>query len=438
MQSHLLPPSPNDWLPSGHLAYFVLDLVDSLDLSAITAPYEKELRGSPPHHPKMMVALLLYGYCVGVASSRKIEKKTYEDVAFRVIAAGQHPDHVRISEFRRRHLPALAELFIQILRLCREAGLVKLGHVALDGTKVQANASKHKAMSYGRMKEADAKLKAKVDELLAAAEAADADEDARFGKDRTGDELPEELRRAETRRARIRELQAKVEGEAKEQHDDDSDAPPPAEGGTPQPPEHQIPTDANGIPTDKAQRNFTDGDSRIMKTKDGFVQGYNAQIVVDAEHQIVVAQALTNQPPDVEHLPLMLDQTIANCGEVPTKLSADAGYFSENNVAYVMNEGVDPHIATGRAKHGEVTPTVRGRPPKDMTLKQTMARKLATKAGAKVYSRRKAIVEPVFGQIKEARGFRRLLLRGVEKARGEWALITTCHNLLKLHSLQGA
>lgn len=438
-QALLLPPSPRDWLAEDHLAYFVLDTVGELDLSAITAPYEKELRGYPPHHPRMMVTLLIYAYCVGVPSSRKIEQRTHEDIAFRVITGDQHPDHVRISEFRRRHLDALANLFVQILQLCRGAGLVKLGHVALDGTKLKANASKHKAMSYERMKQEEARLTTKVGELLAAAEAADAAEDVRYGKDRRGDELPEELRRAETRIARIRELKAALEAEAaaqrkQAQDDDEDDAPPSVGAEAPPLPEHQIPTSADGTPTPKAQRNFTDADSRIMKTGDGFVQGYNCQAMVDAEHQVIVAQAVTNQPPDVEHLAPLLAQTIANCGQAPRRLSGDAGYFSEANVAYATSQGVDPYLATGRRKHGEDPPTVQGRPPANLTPKQQMARKLATKDGAAIYARRKAIAEPPFGQIKEARGFRRFLLRGVAKVRGEWSLITMTHNLLKLYA----
>jgi transposase len=433
-QTYLLPPSPQEWLPQDHLAYFILDTVGELDLSAITAEYEKELRGYPPHHPVMMTALLLYAYCVGVPSSRKMEKRTHEDVAFRVITADQHPDHVRISEFRRRHLAALADLFLQILRLCRKAGLVKLGHVALDGTKMKANASKHKAMSYERMSKEDERLKAKVKGLLAEAERVDAEEDDRYGKDRRGDELPEELRHATTRRARIRQLKAELEAEAKAQQEtkDRDGEEPPAAGGSTELPEHQIPTTKDGTPTPKAQRNFTDGDSRIMKTGDGFVQGYNCQAVVDADHQVIVAQAVTNQPPDVQHFAPMLEQTISNCEQTPDKMSADAGYFSEENVAHASNQGVDPYLSTGRRKHNEPAPTVRGRPPRNMTLKQEMARKLATKAGAAVYGRRKVIAEPPFGQIKDARGFRRFLLRGLGKVRGEWSLITMTHNLLKL------
>ena len=437
-QSLMFPPSPLDWLPEGHLARFMLDVVEQLDLSKIFAYYEREQRGFPPHHPKMMTGLLLYAYCVGVPSSRKIEKRCHEDVAFRVIAGNTQPDHSCISEFRRIHLPALAAIFGQVLQLCEKAGLVKLGHVALDGTKLKANASKHKAMSYEFMKKKQAELQTRVEELLRAAEQADQDEDARYGKSQRGDELPAELQRAESRQRRIRDLMAALEDEAKEQRvaaeaeaakakSDDDDPPP----GPTALPSHRIPTTEDGTPTDKAQRNFTDGDSRIMKTGDGFIQGYNCQAAVDEEHQIVVAEAVTNQPPDVEHFVPMLEAVVANCGRPPEEMSADTGYFSEANVIRSLERGVDPHIATGRRAHDEPAPTVRGRTPRDMTLKELMARKLATKRGAKVYSRRKVIVEPAFGQIKN-RGFRHFLLRGLAKVRGEWSLMTLTHNLLKL------
>ena len=434
-QSFLLPPSPLDWLPDGHLARFILDVVERLNLRSINAYYEREQRGYPPHHPQMMVALLLYGYCVGVPSSRQIETRTHEDVAFRVIAGNTHPDHTCISEFRRIHLNALAELFLQVLRLCQKAGLVKLGHVAIDGTKLNANASKHKAMSYERMKKEDEKLRQKVTELLRAAEQADTDEDAQYGKNRRGDELPDELQRAEDRRERIQQLMAELEAEAAEQHessppDDDDDAPP---SGPAPLPSHKIPAEKDGTPKPKAQRNFTDGDSRIMKSGDGFIQGYNCQTAVDEAHQIIVAQAVTNQPPDVEHLIPMIDQIVFNCGEAPRNLSADNGYLSEANVVGALQRGVDPHIATGRRPHGEPPPTVRGRPRSDLTLKQSMARKLATRRGAAVYARRKVIVEPPFGQIKQARGFRQFLLRGLTNVSGEWSLIALTHNLLKLY-----
>ncbi len=416
------------------MAYFVLEVVAGLELGEIYAYYEREGRGQPPHDPRMMVALLVYAYCVGVPSSRKIEKKTHEDVAFRVIAGNTHPDHSCISEFRRIHLEALARQFVQVLRLCQAAGLVKLGHVALDGTKMKANASKHKAMSYKRMKEEENRLNAKVAELLQAAAQADAAEDVEYGTGRRGDELPEELQRAESRRERIRQLRAELEAEARKQQDaseDKSEDDPPPGGPTPLP-SHRIPTTAEGTPTDKAQRNFTDAESRIQKTNDGYVQGYNCQAAVDAEHQIIVAQAVTNQPPDVEHLVPMVERVANNCGSTPSCVTADAGYFSESNVAALACGGIDAYIATGRQKHRDVLPTEQVPLDSDLTVKQHMARKLTTEDGRKIYARRKVIVEPAFGQIKN-RGFRQFLLRGVAKVRGEWALMTMTHNLLKLH-----
>lgn len=434
----MLPPSPMDWLPEGHLARFILDLVKELDLDGIYARYERDLRGFPPYRPQMMVGLLLYAYCVGVPSSRKIERKTYEDVAFRVIAGEAHPDHSRINEFRRVHLEALAGLFAQVLRLCQQAGLVKLGKVALDGTKMKANASKHKAMSYQRMREEEKRLRARVNELLAEAERVDAAEDAEYGVGRHGDELPEELQRSESRRARIRAAKKALEAEARQQQEEEKQAkdrndPPPGPTETPLP-KHKIPTTERGKPTAKSQRNFTDPESRIMKSGDGFIQGFNCQAMVDAEHQVIVAQAVTNQAPDVEHLLPMIAQTVANCGEIPDKMLMDAGYYSEVNACEVEKWKIDGYIATGRRRRNEPPPTVRGRPPANLTIKQRMARKLASKAGAAVYARRKVIVEPVFGQIKEVRGFRRLLLRGLAKVRHEWSLITLTHNLLKLHA----
>ena len=470
-QSFLLPPSPLDWLPEDHLARFVLDTVGELDLSEIHTHYEREARGKPPHHPQMMVALLLYAYCVGVPSSRKIEKRTYEDVAFRVLAGNTQPDHTRISEFRRIHLQALSKLFVQVLRLCQRMGLVKLGHVALDGTKIKANASKHKAMSNERMTQDIARLEAEVTKLLQAAEQIDATEDQEHGTGRRGEELPEELRRREGRLARIRALQADLVAEAKNQAQrreaqqqeeaqaealvgemsniraaqqagdppDDEDPPPPGTSPrtVPEPmPEHQVPVGKDGAPTAKAQRNFTDAESRIMKTGDGFIQGYNAQAVVDQEHQIILAADVSNQSPDAEHLVPMLDRTIDNCQAIPEKMSADTGYFSEANILRAQSRGVDPYIATKRQKHGATgEPTESTTPSEESDLKAQMRSKLSTPEGAKVYSRRKVIVEPPFGQIKN-RGFRSFSLRGIQKVRGEWSLITLTHNLLKLHKAQ--
>lgn len=437
-QSFLFPPSPQDWLADDHLAYFILDVVTQLDLSEIFAPYEREERGFPPHHPQMMVGLLLYGYCTGVTSSRKLEKATWEDVATRVVSGGTHPDHSCIADFRARHRKVFKKLFLQALQLCVKAGLVRLGHVALDGTKMKASASKHKAMSYERMKRQEKDLTKRVEELLRQAEARDALDDQRYGKGKRGDELPEDLRHAESRLARIRAAKAELEAEAKalaatEQKQRDDDDEPPPEGPTTLP-EHRVPHEKDGTPTPKAQRNFTDPESRIQKTGQGFIQGYNCQAAVDDAHQIIVAEAVTNQPPDVEHLAPMLEQVIENCGAAPKALTADTGYFSEKNVARAELMGVEPYIATERWKRGEPRPAPpRGRPPANLTPKQKMKRKLLTKAGLAIYARRKTTVEPVFGQVKQARGLRQFLLRGVEKVRAEWSLICLTHNLLKLY-----
>jgi len=432
-QSYLFPPSPREWLPASHLAYFVIDIVGSVDLSRIVAHYEREERGFPPHDPRLMLGLLIYGYCTGVRSSRQIERKTYEDVGFRVVAGGAQPDHTCISEFRRVHLDEFVRLFGHILELCREAGLVKLGHVAIDGTKMKANASKHKAMSYDRMKKEEQRLRAVVRGMVREAEEADAAEDAEYGKGHSGEEITDErLRDPKTRMARIRELRAKLEAEAKQQaeaRDDDDD---PAPTGAGPLPSHQVPTGKDGKPTPKAQRNFTDADSRIMKSGDGYVQAYNCQVAVDESHQVIVAQVVTNQPPDCEHLPHVLEEVARSCGEMPETVSADSGYFSTENVAYARSQGVDILIPTERWRHGEEPPPVRGRPPRDMTLKQEMTRRLRTARARAVYARRKVIVEPVFGQIKAARGIRTFLLRGLTKVRGEWSLIAMTHNLLKL------
>lgn len=432
-QKYLLPPSPEEWLPEGHLAYFVQDLVETLDLRPLFAFYEQDHRGAPPHHPSMMVGLLLYAYCVGVPSSRKIELKTYEDVAFRVLAAGNHPDHSRICEFRRIHSKLLEGFFVQVLQLCTKSGLVSLGHVALDGTKLKANASKHKAMSHSRMKDQEAALKQKVKDLLAAAEAADADEDQRFGKSARGDELPKELQRSQGRLARLQAAKAALEQEAKdarEKEKKDKDDPP--SGPSSELPTHQVPHDKNGEPTGKAQRNFTDPASRIQKTSDGFVQGFNGQIVVDSQTQIIVAQALTNQSPDVEHLVPLVAQAEQHCGLRPEKFSADAGYFSEANLKVLAEKGIEAFIPPRRQKHGQAPPPAAEAPPPHASARERMEHKLRTERGRAEYAKRKGIVEPVFGQIKGVRGFRQLLRRGLAAARSEWSLICTTHNLLKL------
>ena len=415
-QMLLMPPSLADWVPEDHLARFVRDVVEALDLSAIEDVYTEE-RGYPPYDPRMMVGVLLYAYCTGTYSARKIATKLVDSVAFRFLAAGNQPDFRTLSEFRRRHGEALAALFTQGLRLCRQAGLVKLGRVAIDGTKITANASKHKAMSYGRMRTQEAALEQEVHALLRQAEAADREDDRRYGPERRGDELPAELARRESRLQKIREAKAALEAEARAQAQ--------AEGRPPD----------SGTPADKAQRNFTDPEAKIQKTSDGFIQGYNAQIAVDGSPaQIIVAQHVTPAAPDVQQLVPVVTAITAGLGRQPQSVLADAGYWSESNVQALEAKRIEPFIATGRRKHSESAAVApRGRPPEGLTAKDRMARKLATRRGHAIYARRKAIVEPVFGQIKHTRGFRQFLRRGLVRVQQEWALICLSHNLLKLH-----
>jgi len=422
-QDFLLPPSLREWLPSDHLANFISDVVDALDLSEIVDAYDNSQGGQAPFHPLLMTKLLLYAYCIGVPSSRRIEKSTYEVIPFRVLSANQHPDHDTISEFRKRHLVALSRIFLQVLELCRKAGLVKLGHVALDGTKVKANASKHKAMSYDHMQRKADELQAEIARLLAEAEATDAAEDVRYGRGKRGDELPEELRFRERRLQKIEEAKRALEEEARKE----AEAKPSAAGK---------PEAAPARPKPKAQRNFTDPDSRIMKdgaTK-AFEQAFNGQVAVDSEYQVIVAAGLTQECNDKHQVEPMVERLKRNLsGLSPKRMSLDNGYYSDENVEFLRGEGIDAYIATGRLKHGEVPPPApRGRIPKGLTIKERMARKLRTVKGRCTYARRKAIAEPAIGQIKEARGFRRFLLRGVGKVDAEWSIICLTHNLLKL------
>ena len=415
-QQLLLPAALQEWLPEDHLAYFISDTVDQLDLTDITTRYEQERRGGPPYHPRMMVKVLLYGYCAGLASSRRIAQRLHEDIAFRVLAANNTPNFRTISDFRKDNLAALSGLFLQVLALCQRAGLVKLGYVALDGTKVKANASRHKAMSYRRMKEQEARLAVEVAELLRRAQEADAEEDHRYGKDKRGDELPEELAFREGRLRKIREAKAALEAEAEAQAE--------AEGGN-----HP------GVPGDKAQRNFTDPESRIMPGPGGrdFQQAYNCQAVVDNAHQVIVAARATNQPSDKGQAPVMMEETIDNVGAVPREVSADAGYYSAKAVDELYALGVDPFVAPEQTRHGRVVPPApRGRIPSHLSPRDRMRRKLQTKRGRQRYALRMETVEPVFGQIKQGQGFRQFLMRGLEKVNSEWSLICTGHNLLKL------
>jgi len=428
-QSLLLAPNVRDWLPENHLAYFIGDVIDELDLSAFESYYEQEERGYPPYHPRMMTKVLVYGYCVGVFSSRKLAQRLHEDIGFRVLAAGNKPDFRTLSEFRRIHLPGLQGLFEQVLRMALEMGALKLGRVAIDGSKVKANASKHKAMTYKRMKQEQRRLRDQVRQLLAEAERVDAAEDERYGRNRSGDELPAELQRREDRLLRIREakraLKRRAGEEAAEKNQDEKNHRGPG-----------APADdkKKRKPEDKDQYNFTDPESRIMKGADGFVQAYNAQVAVESTLQLIVAQAVTQQGNDKQQLMPMLAAVQQQSGQKPEEVLADTGYASEKSLQAVAGTGVDAYIATGKQKHNELAPPCpRGPVPKTATRTERMRRKLQTKLGRAVYARRKTIVEPVFGQIKQRQGFRQFLLRGVEKVRAEWALVCTAHNLLKLH-----
>jgi transposase len=416
-QPFLMPVSMREWLPDGHLAYFISDVIDHLDLSAIMNHYEEE-KGYPPYHPAMMVKVLLYAYCMGVPSSRKIARRLEEDIAFRVLAANNTPDFRTISDFRKDHLKALAGLFLQVLKLCQKAGLVKLGHVALDGTKIKANASKHKAMSYKRMKEEETRLEAEVQDLFRKARAVDEEEDRTYGKNSRGDELPKELAFRESRLKKIKEARAALEADARMEAE-----------------RLQGKGKATGVPEDKAQRNFTDPESHIMPLSGGkqFEQAYNAQAAVDSANQIIVAAEVSDQPSDKGQATPMMQQVKENTGGLPREMSADAGYFSSDEITKLTAAGIDAYVPPGKICHTDKTAAApRGRIPRSLSVAERMRRKLRTKQGKKRYGLRKELPEPVFGQIKQVRGFRQFLLRGKEEVRAEWRFICAGHNVLKL------
>ena len=428
-EAQLLPPSVQDYVPADHLSRLIVSLVrEELDLSVIVGSYRSGL-GQPPFDPRLMTALLLHGYASGIYSSRRIARAAVERADFMMIVAGDGPDFRTISEFRRRHLAALAGLFVQVLRLAEKAGLVKLGHVALDGTKIKANASKHKAMSYERMKKREAELKAEVDRWLKAAEAADAAEDRLYGSKR-GDELPDWVADKQKRLEKIREAKAALEAEAKAAAEEEERRRAEAEakrlaegrkknGPTPAPPK--------ATPDAKTQRNFTDPQSRILKTKDGYIQGYNAQAAVDGKAQIIVAQRLVASMNDQDQLVPLIERIKDNLGRKPREASADAGYLSEANLGALSERGINAYVAAGRAKRPAKTKRKLAG-----SLTKAMQDKLKRAGWRSRYRLRKQIVEPVFGQIKQARGFRQFLLRGIEKVSAEWAMICTAHNLNKL------
>ena len=429
-QPQLLPADVSEYVPKKHLARFIVALVrESLDLSEFEASYPSVL-GQPPFDPRLMVALLLVAYASGIYSSRRIMKACEDRLDFKMIVAQDVPDFRTISDFRKRHLQALEKLFVQVLQLAEKAGLVKLGHVALDGTKIKANASKHKAMSYDRMQKRIEELQADVRRRLAEAEAADAADDAAHGRDKRGDELPAWVADREKRIAKIQAAQAELEADAKAMAEEErrrraeADAKREAEGRK-RPGKEPAPI--SDAPDPKAQKNFTDPESRIMKSKDGFIQGYNAQAAVDATAQIIVAHGLTQNASDQGQLVPMIDAIETNLGRKPEQASADNGYCSEPNLTALAERKIDGYVAPGRAKKPTVENRKTGGP-----LTQEMRKKIDDGGFATPYRLRKQVVEPVFGQIKQARGFRQFLLRGVEKVRAEWSIVCSAHNLTKL------
>ena len=408
------------------MAYFVADTVNALDLSSFYERYEGDGRRNRPYHPAMMVKVLIYAYATGVFSSRKIAKKLEEDVAFKMLAGGNLPAHRTICDFRHDHLLELSLLFVQVVELAREAGLVKLGTVALDGSKVKANASRHKAMSYSRMKQEEARLKSEIDKLLDRAEAQDRIEDERYGLDVRGDELPKELARREERlktiqaaKKRLEERQAKADHD-KGRHEGDGNKS--AKGGG------RFARDF-GQPEDKAQENFTDSESRIMKLGNAFEQCYNAQIAVDADNQIIVALSLSNNAADVRELKPLMDATEQVTGKLPEKLLADAGYLSKDNLDHLEQQGIDAYIALGREGKDSTKPS-------SHEATNRMREKLESDDGRRLYALRKSIPEPVFGWVKHVLGFRQFNLRGLAKTTCEWALVCLAVNVRRMNTLR--
>ena len=441
--AYLLPPSVEDWLPERHLAWFVVELVDQLDVSAMSRAYRGS--GSASYHPSLLIALLVYGYATGIFSSRKLERATHDSVAFRFVAANQHPDHDTIAAFRRRFLKEIEALFVKILLLAREMGLLRMGTVALDGTKVHANASKHSALSYEHAGKIEAQLKAEVAELMAKAEAADQADLP------DGMSIPDELARREERLKKIAEARAKIEARAKERYERElaehraklaareakAKATSKKPGGRPPAPPAEGP-----LPGD--QINLTDEESRIMPVSGGgFKQGSNAQAVVADGSLLVVANDVTQAPNDKLELKPMLARTGAlpeELGKAKTVL-ADAGYFSEDNVVACLAAGIKPLIALNReGHHPSLSERFAGAPPapENSTPVEAMAHRLRTPEGKTLYAKRKCMPEPVFGIIKSVLGFRQFLLRGLDNVRGEWSLVTMAWNVKRMFALKAA
>ena len=435
---YLLPPSVQDWLPDDHLARFVVEIVDGLDLGALERSYGGG--GKDPYHPSLLLGLLFYGYATGVFSSRKLERATYDSVAFRFIAANAHPDHDTIAAFRKRFLGELRGLFVQILLVAREMGLLRLGDVSLDGTKVRANASRHKALSWGYAKRLEEQLRGEVSALLERAEEAD---EAAPGLD-----VPEELKRREDRLAVIRAAQAEIGRRARERHAEEQaeheeklKARREKEKATGRKPRGRPPQAPEAGPREKDQVNLTDGESRVMPTADGFQQAYNAQSAVDVASHLVVTADVTdrcNDKREVAPALAALDALPAALGK-PDALLADAGYFSGANVERCGAAGLTPYIAAGREAHNPALAERFASPPpcpEDADAVTRMAHRLRTPEGRKLYAKRKSTVETVFGVIKETMGFRRFHMRGLEAARGEWTLACLAWNLKRMHALR--
>jgi transposase len=425
-QSFLLPPSLSDWLPENHLAYFISEVVSVLDLSGFYARHEEsDPRGNQPFDPAMMLKVLIYGYASGTFSSRRLAKKLEEDVAFRMLAAGNFPEHRTICDFRKDNLNEFIDLFKQVVQIAMSSGLVKLGRIAIDGTKVKANASRHKAMSYDRMKKEEERLEKEIADLVRQAEQTDRKEDQEYGPENRGDELPEELRRREGRLQKIKEAKKRLEerqaqaDRTKGRHEGD--------GGRPNGKKGRPFKKKFGEPREKDQDNFTDPESRIMKMGNGFEQSYNAQAAVDEANQIIVAVSLTNCAADMAQLIPMIEATKETTGELPQQILADAGYRSEENFERAEEMKLNVIVALGREGKTD-TPEVAATNPATLRMKD----KLATPEGEAAYRRRKVIVEPVFGWIKNVGGFRQFSLRGQANVTGEWNLVCLATNLRRM------
>jgi transposase len=449
---------PAEVLPEDDLVFFLIELIPQLDLDPFYAYYQRETRGAPPYDLAMMLTLLIYSYCIGVFSSRKIAAACERNLAFLAIVGNHRPDFRTISDFRKVHRNRFEALFVEVLRVAGELGMIKLGNLSLDGSKVRANASRHKAMSYGYMKKEVERLRAEVAALLQQAEQVDAEQDAACGA-RRGDELPEELKRRHERLQAIEAAMRRLEQEAKEHAEDqrreraEAEARRQAEG---KPARSRPLKSISDEPEDSAQTNFTDPESKIMKVSNkGFDYCYNAQAVVDEEHQIILAPDVSAAANDKQQGVPMGAATLANLeaagierpqagdaaegGPAAIPLSGDNGYFSEEQVKGLEAQGFDPHIAVGRQKHNQPGMAAAvGAPPAGASVKERMAHKLRTEAGRACYAKRKQIVEPVFGQIKQGRGFRQFLLRGLKKVQAEWNLVCLTHNLLKIWRYQCA